>query len=286
MKDVSLVLEGGGMRGVYTAGVLDFFIDVNFYPSYCIGVSAGACQGASYIAKQYQRNYRININYIRDKRYLSLRNLITTGSLFGMDMLFNKIPNELEPFDYDTFKASDILFKVGVTDCETGLSNYYQIDDFKDNYSPLTASVSLPLVAPIVKHQGKKLLDGGIADPIPIRQAIKDGNKKHIVVLTQHKGYQKSKVKELMLIKRKYKQYPKLIEAMEKRHDVYNHTLAFLDELEEKKLCYIIRPSTPLCIGRFERNPEKLKEVYRKGYEDAKKEYLQLKEFIKSTIQY
>ena len=245
MESTSLILEGGGMRGVYTAGVLDLLLDKDIDIKYCVGVSAGACNCVSYISKQHKRNYRVNLNYINDKRYLSVSNLIKTGSAFGMDMLFNIIPNELEPFDHKRFESSGVKFIVGATNCENGKAEFYNIKDFNDGYGydALKASISLPLVAKIVDFDNKKLMDGGIAAPIPIQKAIDDGIEKHIVVLTQHKGYRKSKTKIMPIIKRKYKKHPGLINAMENRYKIYNETLEQLDKLEA---------------------------IYNKGYEDAK----------------
>ena len=281
MENTSLILEGGGMRGVYSAGVLDLLLDKKIYINYCIGVSAGACNCVSYISKQRQRNYRVNINYINDKRYLSLSNLIKTGSAFGMDMLFNLIPNKLEPFDHDTFMKSGTKFLVGVTNCETGLPEFYQIKDFnKDGYEALKASISLPLVARVIEYDNKKLMDGGIAAPIPIQKAIDDGIEKHVVILTQHKGYRKSKTKIMPVIKRKYKNHTGLISAMENRFKTYNDTLDLLDKLEEEGKCFIIRPSAPLDVSRFEKDKNKLEAIYNKGYEDAKAISKDLIEFL------
>ena len=178
MKEIALILEGGGMRGVYTAGVLDFFLEKKIEFKYCMAVSAGACHGVSYVSKQHKRNYRVGIDYINDKEYLSFKNLIKTGSLFGMQMLFETIPNKLDPFDYEAFKESKTIFNVGVTNCETGLPEYYEIRDLMENYDTLRASMSLPLVAPIVSYKGKKLLDGGISNPIPVKKAMQAGYSK------------------------------------------------------------------------------------------------------------
>lgn len=271
MDNTSLILEGGGMRGVYSAGVLDLLLDEGIEINYCIGVSAGACNCVSYISKQRKRNYRVNINYINDKRYLSFSNLIKTGSAFGMNMLFDIIPNELDPFDHESFRNSGTKFFVGATNCDTGLPEFYHIEDFdKDGYESLKASVSLPLVAKIIEYDNKKLLDGGIAAPIPIQKAIDDGIEKHVVILTQHKGYKKSKTKLMPIIRRKYKNHPGLIEAMENRYKIYNDTLEMLDKLEEEGKCFIIRPTSPLEVSRFERDKNKLDDIYNKGYKDAK----------------
>lgn len=270
MNNTSLILEGGGMRGVYSAGVLDLLLDKGININYCVGVSAGACNCISYISKQRKRNYRVNINYIDDKRYLSIRNLIKTGSAFGMDMLFDIIPNQLDPFDHEAFNNSDKKFFIGTTNCDTGIPEFYQIKNFaEDGYESIKASISLPLVASVIKYDNKNLMDGGIAAPIPIQKAIDDGIEKHIVILTQHKGYRKSKSKIMPIIKRKYKNYNGLINAMENRHKIYNDTLDLLDKLEEEGKCFIIRPSSPLNVGRFEKDKNKLDSVYNKGYDDA-----------------
>ncbi|MDZ7547927.1 patatin-like phospholipase family protein [Clostridium perfringens] len=280
MESTSLILEGGGMRGAYTAGVLDLLLDKEIDIKYCIGVSAGACNCVSYISKQHKRNYRVNINYVNDKRYLSFNNLIKTGSAFGMDMLFDIIPNQLEPFDYEKFKSSGVKFLVGATNCETGKPEFYNIKDVSDGYDALKASISLPLVAKIIEFDNKKLLDGGIAAPIPIQKAIDDGIEKHVVILTQHKGYTKSKTKMMSIIKRKYKKHPALIDVMENRYRIYNDTLEKLDKLEQEGKCFVIRPSSPLDVSRFERNKDKLEAIYNKGYEDAEKLSEELIKFL------
>ncbi|MBE6053096.1 MAG: patatin family protein [Clostridium sartagoforme] len=271
MNNTSLILEGGGMRGIYSAGVLDLLLDKDIAINYCVGVSAGACNCVSYISKQKKRNYRVNMNYVNDKRYLSFSNLVRTGSAFGMNMLFDIIPNELEPFDYEAFRNSGTKFFVGATNCDTGLPEFYNIKDFnEEGYTPLKASISLPLVAKVINYENKNLMDGGIAAPIPIQKAIEDGIEKHVVILTQHKGYRKSKTKLMPIIKRKYKNYKGLIDAMENRYKIYNETLDMLDKLEEEGKCFIIRPSVPLEVSRFEKDKNKLGDIYNRGYEDAK----------------
>lgn len=283
MDNISLILEGGGMRGVYSAGVLDLLLDKDIDIKYCVGVSAGACNCVSYISKQKKRNYRVNINYINDKRYLSIRNLLLTGSAFGMDMLFDIIPNELEVFDHETYINSNAKFFVGSTNCDTGLPEFYNIKDFNiDGYDALKASISLPLVAKIINYDNKNLLDGGIAAPIPVQKAIEDGIEKHVIILTRHRGYKKEKTKIMPIIKRKYKNYPKLVEAIENRYKIYNDTLELINKLEKEGKCFVISPSTPLKVSRFERDKEKLKIVYSQGYEDALKLSEDLKIFLEN----
>nr|MDA8227721.1 patatin family protein [Desulfitobacterium hafniense] len=223
MENAGLVLEGGGMRGVYTAGVLDCLLKYNLHIPYVIGVSAGACNGASYISRQTQRSKRININYIRDSRYLSYRNLIKERSIFGMDFLFNKIPYKLEPFDFITFFNSDQRFVMGATDCLTGKPIYFEKNDFTTNdreravLTAMQASSSLPFLSRTVDFEGFKLLDGGISDPIPIKKSIQDGNNKNIVILTRNESYRKKPFKQEWLAKRFYPKYIGLIEAMVNR---------------------------------------------------------------------
>lgn len=188
-----------------------------------------------------------------------------------MDFIFDEIPNHLVPFDTETFLKSPATFKVVATDCVTGKAMYYEKADFDDKFSVLRASCSLPLVAPMVDYKGRKLLDGGIADPVPIRKAIEDGCSKNVVILTRNRGYKKDPVKffELMLYKAKYGRYPELIKAMLKRPEIYNETLDYLEELESKGQLVVIRPTSELKVGRLEKNAERLKELYQQGHRDA-----------------
>lgn len=271
MKDTALVLEGGGMRGIYTAGVLEYFLenDINF--PYVAGVSAGACHAFSYISKQKGRNRRIMIDYINDKRYLSFRNYFKEKSLFGMNFIFDEIPNNLVKFDYETFENDNRDFYIGVTDIVTGESIYYNKKELNDPNLIVRASSSLPLVSPIVEYENKKLLDGAIADPIPIEKALRDGYEKFVVVLTRNLGYKKEKDKSIRLAKRFYKKYPNLIKLMETRHEVYNRQLDLIDELEKQGRAIVIRPSEKLQVDRFTKDKNKLEGLYKLGYLDGKK---------------
>lgn len=280
MNKVGLVLEGGGMRGLYTAGILDFFMEKDLYFPYVIGVSAGACNAASYISKQKERSKRINIDYVKNPRYLSYRNLVKEESIFGMDFLFNEIPNKLEPFDYTTFHSSEQRFIIGTTDCETGNPLYFDKNKCKDILGVLRASSSIPLLSPVVEVEGKKLLDGGVADSIPIKKAIEDGFKRNIIILTRNKEYRKKPYKFKLFVKRSYSKYPKLVDKIFNRYKIYNNTLDYIEELENKYKAFVIRPSKPLKVDRLEKNPQKLKELYKMGYEDAKNLYLKMKEWI------
>ncbi|MDV2581397.1 patatin-like phospholipase family protein [Alkalibacillus haloalkaliphilus] len=281
MKQTGLVLEGGGSRGTYTAGVLRYMMEHDLYIPYTIGVSAGACNGSSYIARQMDRNRQVNIDFVDHPDYLSLRNYIKKRQLFGMDFLFDTLPNQLAPFDYGTFNTAEEDFVAGVTDCMTGEALYYNKSDYADDMvTLLRASSSLPLVAPVVEYEGRPLMDGGIADPIPVRQSERDGNTKNVVVLTKARGYYKKPQSFSWYIRRKYRNYPGLLKALDRRHEVYNDTLQYIFDEEKKGNILVISPSEEVKVGRVERNKDKLTALYNLGYEDAKSVINPLKEFV------
>lgn len=275
-----LVLEGGGMRGVYTAGVLDFFIDKDIFFENIYGVSAGICHACSYLSKQRNRAYRVMVDYLDDKRYASFYSLVTTGDYFGVKMIYDEIPNELYPYDKETFeKYKGNLYSV-VTNMNTGKAEYIKLKDMDKDLIYVRASSSLPLLSRIVKVGDKEYLDGGIADSIPIKRAMEDGNKKNVVVLTQPKEYRKSKNKLLPVMKIKYKKYPNFVDAMANRHINYNNTLDMIEKEEKNGDVFVIRPSESLNITRLEKNKDKLESLYNLGFNDAKKVYYDLMKFI------
>lgn len=280
MIEAGLVVEGGGMRGVYTAGVLDYFMEKNLYFDDCYGVSAGACHISSYVSKQIGRSIKVTLDYINDKRYCSVNSLIKTGDMFGVEMLYDLIPNKLELYDYDTFNKFKGNFYSVVTNCKTGKAEYIKIKDMKKDIIAVRASSSLPLLSRIVEINGKEYLDGGITDSIPIKKSIKDGHKKNVVILTRDKTYRKSKPKFLSLLKFKYKKYPNLVKAIENRYKIYNETLDFLEEEKAKNKVFIIQPKLPVKISRIEKDKDKLKALYNQGYEDAKEIYEDLMKFL------
>ena len=280
MIEAGLVVEGGGMRGVYTAGVLDYFMEKNLYFDDCYGVSAGACHISSYVSKQIGRSIKVTLDYINDKRYCSVNSLIKTGDMFGVEMLYDLIPNKLELYDYDTFNKFKGNFYSVVTNCKTGKAEYIKIKDMKKDIIAVRASSSLPLLSRIVEINGKEYLDGGITDSIPIKKSIKDGHKKNVVILTRDKTYRKSKPKFLSLLKFKYKKYPNLVKAIENRYKIYNETLDFIEEEKAKNKVFIIQPKLPVKISRIEKDKDKLKELYDQGYEDAKEIYEDLMKFL------
>lgn len=281
MEGIGLVLEGGGMRGLYTSGVLDFFMEKNLYFPYVIGVSMGACNGASYISRQMGRNKKININYINDPRYLSYRNLIRKKGLFGIDFVYDEIPNRLEIFDNKAFNEAKEKFIIGTTDCDNGEPVYFEKNDCRESISDIIrASSSLPFLAPIVRHNGLNLLDGGVIDPVPIKKSIEDGNNKNVIILTRNKGYVKKPFKMKFLAKTIYPKYKGLIEAMVNRYRIYNETIKYIEELESEKKVFVIRPNSILEVKRIEKDKKKLLDLYNQGYEEANQCYDKLKKWI------
>ncbi|MFP5115076.1 patatin-like phospholipase family protein [Bacillaceae bacterium C204] len=279
---VGLVLEGGGMRGVYTAGILEYFLESQLFFPYVIGVSAGACNAASYLSKQKGRNKTVTIEYASDPRYISWRNYFRNRQFFGMDFIFDEIPNNHVPYHYDVFYNSPSEFVVGTTDCLTGDPVYFKKQDYeKDLLTVLRASSSLPFIAPEVRFKDKILLDGGISDPIPLKKAQQDGFSKNIVILTRNKGYLKKPSKFHYLVNRKYPEYKGLQQSLRNRYQIYNETVEYLEMEEKKGNVLIIRPTQPLKVGRMERNPQRLEELYNQGYEDARSAMPSIVNYIK-----
>lgn len=271
LNQIGLVLEGGGMRAVYTGGILEYFLDKQLFFPYVIGVSAGACNAASYLSKQKGRNKIVTIEYASDPRYISWKNYFTNRQFFGMDFIFDEIPNKHVPYHYDVFYNGPSELVVGTTDCQTGAPVYFNKKEYgKDLLTVLRASSSLPFIAPVVNYHDKTLLDGGISDPIPIKKAQQDGFEKNIVILTRNEGYLKKPSKFHYLANRKYPDYKGLQKALQQRYQIYNETVSYLEKEEKDGNVFIIRPKVPLKVGRMERNPHRLEELYNQGYEDAK----------------
>lgn len=276
----SLVLEGGGMRGLYTCGVLDCFLKHNINFDMVVGVSAGACSACSFLSKQYGRGAAINIDYIKDKRFFSLSSLIKTGGVFGLDFIFDDIPHRLNLYDYKTFHANPTKFYSVSTNIETGKAHYKRIIDMRGDIDYIKASMSLPLISPIIEVDDYKLLDGGIADSIPVEFAQRLGYEKQVVVLTQCREYKKGKNNLMPIIRHNYKNYPKLVEALENRHIAYNQTLKKIYQLEKEGKVFIVQPKKPVTVSRVETNADKLRALYKEGYEDAKALIAQITQFL------
>lgn len=279
---VGLILEGGGTRGAYTAGVLDVFTDNNIFMPVTYGVSAGACNALSYLSKQKKRNYRIYTEYSSDKRYCSKRLLFRTGSLFGFDFIFGELAAELLPFDYEEYKRTSMTLRVCTTDINSGKPVFFESHDFLTDFTPVIASASLPVVANIVKYKGHELLDGGVVAPIPIEYAMQDGLEKNVLILTRDRSYVKKDKPDFPLfwLKHKYKKYPALIQGLIDRARVYNHEREICFEQEQLGNAFIIEPSEPITISRSCTDTAMLDSIYQMGVNDAKNKLADLNRFL------
>lgn len=277
---VGLVLEGGAMRGMYTAGVLDVFLDKNIKVDGIIGVSAGVLFGVNYCSKQRGRAIRYNKKYCRNKNYMSLYSLLTTGNLINKQFAFYDVPLKHDVFDIDEYKKSKTKFYATVTNVETGLAEYIKLDDIIEQMEVLRATGAMPYVSEIVEYEGKKYLDGALADSIPIDKCMDMGYDKIIVVLTKPKHYRKKK-RAGWFAKLVYGKYPKLVETINTRYKQYNDTMERLEKLEDEGKIFVFRPSRKVDMSRVEKDPDKLQEMYDLGINDAQKLLDNLKKFLK-----
>ncbi len=274
----AFVLEGGAMRGLYSAGVLDVFMENNISTNAIYGVSAGALFGINFKSAQIGRAIRYNIKYAHEKNYMGLYSLITTGDIMNRDFCFNKLVYELDKFDFETFDNSPINFYAVVTNVETGCAEYIEIIDGKKDLEALRASGSMPFVSRCVEYNGSKYLDGAIGDPIPLQRALDDGYEKIIVVLTRPENYKKHK--ENMPYNLFYRKYPKFIRTANRQFETYNKTLDLIKKHENKGKIIVFRPSKDLKVARVEKNIEKLKAIYELGVEDCTSRLEEVKEYL------
>lgn len=275
-----LVLEGGAMRGLYTAGVLDVFLENNVKAEGIVGVSAGVLFGVNYCSNQKGRTLRYNKKYVNDKRYMGLYSLLTTGNLVGRDFAFYELPTKLDIFDDDTFKSSGIDFYATVTNVNTGAPEYIQLKSVFEQMELLRATSALPFVSRLVYLDGVPYLDGGVSDSIPVDKCKELGFDKIIVILTRPAEYRKHKSSPLPA-KLRYFRFPRLAEAINTRYKRYNDTVEKIIDMENKKEIFVIRPSSALNIARVEKDPEKLQAVYDLGVEDANKILPELLKYLK-----
>lgn len=277
----SLILEGGTFRPIFSAGVMDALLDNNIMFPYCIGVSAGITNGVSYISKQKKRNLDILMTYRNDKRYLGLRNFLKCKSLFGLDFVYGEIPNKLSPFDMETYQKYEGKVLVGVTNAITGKTEYFDGKELDDKCSILRATCAIPLFFPAIKINDSYYYDGGICDPVPIKKAIDDGNEKHLIVLTRPKEYRKTLSKGNIIVSKLFrKKYPNLKEPLLTRHNHYNETIRFCEELEAQGKAVIIRPTLEQSIESFEKDVNKLRDGYNNGYKMAIENLDKIKELF------
>lgn len=278
-----LVLEGGGVRGIYTAGVLDVFLEEGICFDGVVGVSSGAIHGCSYLSGQHGRSIRYYCNYCMDPRFMSFHSLITTGDLVGVDFCYHEIPEKLDIYDNEAYKRSGVPFFAVCSNVETGKPEYMQITDMNAQIDILRASASMPYVSRIVEIHGKKYLDGGSTDSIPVEAFQRMGYGKNVVVLTRDAAYRK-KPELRLLAKLMYHKYPAFAKAQSERYLEYNRQVERVLELERQGSVFVIRPSAPPAIGRMEKDPEKVRALYDMGREDTLRSLQALKQWLKNEL--
>lgn len=269
MYRAGLVLEGGAMKGVYTAGVLDFFLDAGIDFEKCYGVSAGACCMCSYLSKQRGRALATMTDYLNDKDYWGLSSFLRTGDLFNVQMCYHDIPEKLNLFDYEAFDKNPSRGYAVVTNIETGFAEYIPLQEMHRDIEAVRASASMPFVSRNVDIGGKMYLDGGLADSIPILHAVTDGCRKNVVVMTKEEGYWRSPMRHAGVARLKYAKYPKVYELIKNRHNTYNETLRYIYEQVEEGTVFLIQPRYKSDVSRTEKDASKLRALYEEGYEEA-----------------
>lgn len=268
-KNTGLVLEGGGLRGVFTCGVLDCFMDHGIRFPFTVGVSAGACNGLSYMSGQRGRAKASNIDLMDKHHYIGFRYLLTQRCIMDFKLLFEDFPERIIPYDYEAYFSNPDRFVMVTTNCLTGKAEYFEEKSSSSRIMDIVrASSSLPFVSPVTYVDGVPMLDGGIADSIPVEYALNQGYERLIVVLTRNKGYRK-KTSRMRAAKVLYRKYPNLQKALAERNSVYNRTMDLIERLEEEGRITVIRPLRPVEVSRMEKDTAKLTALYQEGYEIA-----------------
>ena len=276
-----LVMEGGAMRGLFTCGVIDVFLAEGIRFDGAAGISAGACFGCNLKSGQRGRALRYNLRYCHDWRYCSFRSLVTTGDLYGADFCYRELPDVLDPFDRAAYAADPMEFYVGATDVDTGKIVYRRCDDGgAEDMQWIRASASMPLVSRIVETGGHRLLDGGVADPVPYGVLEQAGYDRNVFILTQPRGYRKKRSSALPYIRLALRRTPALARAMSQRHTVYNQQMDEIDEKERRGEILVLRPPEALGISRTEHDPQKLERAYRAGENEARKRLDEIRRFL------
>lgn len=268
-SNTGLVLEGGGMRGVFTSGVLDAFMKHEVYFPYVVAVSAGACNGLSYMSHQPRRARWSNIDMLQKYDYISLKSLIVNGSIFDPELIYERFPNEFFPFDYDAYEKNPATFEVVTTNCRTGRAMYLtERHDHRRLTQLIRATSSLPFVAHITRVDGIPMLDGGIVDSIPILRSIETGHQENVVVMTRNRGYRSSEP-DIKIPKFLYGEYPRLRVALSRRTAAYNKQLDLVERMEDWGEIVVIRPQKPLEVGRITEDVAKLERLYEEGFQQG-----------------
>lgn len=276
-----LILEGGAMRGLFSAGVMDVLMENGIRFDGGIGVSAGAAFGVNYKSGQIGRALRYNLRFCRDKRYSGLHSLLTTGNIYNVDFCYGEVPLKLDVFDFDAYQQNPMEFYVVSSDIVTGEPVYTRYEGREDHgFEWIRASASMPLVSTVVEIDGRKLLDGGMTDSIPVRYFESIGYDRNVVILTQPIGYRKKKNRLLPLVRMKYRQYPGLVRAMENRHNVYNETLEYIAKEEAEGKLLVIRPDVPLPAGKVEKDVSRLQATYDIGRAVGERELEKIRTYL------
>lgn len=274
-------MEGGAMRGMFTCGVIDVFLEEGIEFDGAAGISAGATFGINFKSKQIGRGLRYNKKYSKDPRYCSLRSLIKTGDLYGVQFCYYDIPNKLDLFDYETYKNNPMEFYVGAMDIEKGEVLYHRCDDCGANDMKwIQATASLPVVSRVVEVDGHKMLDGGMIESVPYQPMLDRGYDRNVIILTQPREYRKEKTKIIPLVKLKLRKYPKVAEAMKIRHIVYNKLIDRINKDEDEGKVLVIRPQESLGIKRTEKDPDELERVYKEGRKEAYRRLEDVKKYL------
>lgn len=275
-----LVLEGGAMRGLWTAGVIDVMMEHDIRPDGLIGVSAGAAFGCNYKSRQIGRAIRYNTRFAKDPRYSGWKSLLKSGDYFNAEFGYHVVPYEYDIFDIETFEKDPLEFTVVCTDVETGAAVYHQMDHVDyDELEWLRASASMPLASKVVEVQGHKLLDGGVSDSIPLEYYEQQGYDRNVVILTQPLGYQKEHNKLMPLMRLALRKYPRFLKALDERHLMYNQELEYVAEAERQGRCLVIRPDGPIPIGHLSHDPQQMRLVYDMGRKVGERYIDHIKEF-------
>lgn len=278
----NLVLEGGAMRGQFTAGVLDFFMDKKLFCERVIGVSAGALCGYNYVAGEDGRTCYLNTKYCTDWRYLSMQSFVRTGNACGREFAFDEIPNRLEPFNYAAFDESPMRLVTVASNLVTGEADYHEFADSLADLPYLIASSSMPLVSRTVEVDGKLLLDGGTCDSVPLTYSLLTGARKHIVVLTQAADYVKGPNKLMALLRQRYHDYPYYLERLHLRHYEYNRLYRALPRLHDEGRIFVLRPPEPVTVSSMEKDADKLFALYEQGYAEAARRWPALQAYLEA----
>lgn len=271
LNKVALVLEGGGMRAFFSSGVLEVFLREKIDFPYISSISAGACNVASYVAHEPMRSYKTIEQFVSSSKYYGVKNFVFTGNLFNFDFIFGELTHKIMPFDFEAFRNSNMTLHVGTTDAETGRAVWFTNHEMDDRLLELRASAALPFISTLVKINGHKLLDGGMANPIPINKAMDDGYERFVVILTQNKGYRKEEHFPDWLLQLYYSKYPKLIARLKSRAKRYNKQLEIVEKLEREGKAIVLRPQKPIQVKRMDRDVNRLKDIHHQGEEEALK---------------